>query len=201
MRRGSWARAEGQPGITSLESLRAMQGTGASSQEEGPTGEVLWGPRSRWRSLCEPHRGGVREGARGGRGGAVANLRRPGVSSPTAGAGERAARVWRREGEGPGSHLEGPRRNSLEHGPLRLRNVGQSGRVPAPLPPPCHEPPHPEADFCATGKKGSPAASPLSPDSGDGDAAFRPTCAWSVRDKPGGPSEQRCSLWAMPGPG
>lgn len=117
---------------------RAMQETGASSQEEGPTGEVLWGPRSRWGSLCGPHRGGVGKGARGGRGGGVANLRRPGVSSPTAAAGERAARVWRRVGEGPGSRLWGsPRRNGLERGALRLRNVGQSGRVPDPR----HEPP------------------------------------------------------------
>ena len=79
------------------------------------------------------------EGSQGREVGGVANLRRPGVSSPTARAGERAARVWRRVGEGPGSRLGGggPRRNGLERGALRLRNVGQSGRVPAPH----HEPP------------------------------------------------------------
>ena len=102
--------------ITSLESLKAMQGTGASSQEESPAGEVLWGPRSSWGSWCGPHRGGVREGREGWY--CPANLRRP---APQQGWGEGQPE----SGGGKGKGLE----HQLPWGPPgeMAWNMGPSG--------------------------------------------------------------------------
>ena len=135
----------------------------------------------------------------GGKGGAVGSGQESRGEQPHS-RGRRAGqrRVWRGEGEGPRYQLP-PRRNGLEtQGAHGLRDVGHGGRFPPVS--------HPKAGLCAPGKKGSrgsPAPSPLSPDSDDA-AATPPALlvpgAQGTSGR-GGLSEQCCALGAMPWPG